>query len=130
MGDMAIGSGAALAAFGAPSTASKKGDNPAKVLDASQQFESLMVGQMMRTMREGGSGWLGTGEDAAGDVAMDFAEQQFAQAISKQGGLGLSKMIAAGLSRKPEADAPDGAAPNPSGSGSAAARAKAPLSSR
>jgi flagellar protein FlgJ len=84
----------------------KKGDNPAKIQGAAQQFEALMVGQMMRTMRESGAGWMGTGEDQSGEVAMDYAEQQFAQALSKQGGLGLSKLIAAGLSRRDAVEVP------------------------
>jgi Rod binding domain-containing protein len=74
---------------------------PRSVEEAARQFEALMVQQLMKSVRgDGAEGWLGTGDDQASSVAMDMAEAQFAQAISAQGGLGLSKMIAEGL-RKP-----------------------------
>jgi peptidoglycan hydrolase FlgJ len=75
-------------------------DSPERVLDAARQFEALLVGQMLRSMRESGSGWLGTGADGAGSIATEFAEQQFAAALSAQGGLGLAGLIAAGLDRE------------------------------
>ena len=72
-------------------------DDPGKVRDAAQQFEALLLGQILRSARESAGGWSG---DASGDCATDFAEQQFAQLLSKQGGLGLASLIAAGLERK------------------------------
>jgi flagellar protein FlgJ len=72
-------------------------DDPAKVHDAAQQFEALLIGQMLRTERESGNGWLGSGGDSAGDCATDYAEQQFATLLARQGGLGLANLIAAGL---------------------------------
>ncbi|HEV3334093.1 MAG TPA: hypothetical protein VG096_24065 [Bryobacteraceae bacterium] len=72
-------------------------DDPAKVHDAAQQFEALLIGQMLRTERESGSGWLGSGGDSASDCATDYAEQQFATLLARQGGLGLANLIAAGL---------------------------------
>lgn len=72
-------------------------DDPGKVREAAQQFEALLLGQILRSARESAGGWSG---DASGDCATDFAEQQFAQLLSKQGGLGLASLIAAGLERK------------------------------
>ena len=67
---------------------------PSKLHDAAQQFEALMIGEMMRSVRESGSeGWMGSGGDTGDDSAMDMAESQFAKALSMSGGLGLSKMI-------------------------------------
>ena len=74
-------------------------DNPSKIHDAAQQFEALLLGQMLRTARESTGNWLSTGEDASGDCATDFAEQQFAAAMAQQGGLGLANLIAQGLKR-------------------------------
>ena len=71
-------------------------DSPGKVQGAAQQFESLLLSQILRTERESGNGWLGSADDA-GDCAMEFAEQQFASIMAQQGGLGLAKLIAAGL---------------------------------
>ena len=73
------------------------GRDPDKVHDAAQQFEALLLGQMLRSSREGNTGWLGSGGDAAGDCATDFAEQQFATVMAQQGGLGLATLITKGL---------------------------------
>lgn len=77
-----------------------KPDDPAKVKDAAQQFEALLLGQMLRSVRESSGGWLGSGGDPAGESATDFAEQQFAKLLAQQGGLGLGTMISNGLARK------------------------------
>jgi peptidoglycan hydrolase FlgJ len=71
-----------------------------KQLGAAQDFESLLIGQMLHSLREEGSGWLGTGDDDASSVAFGFGEDQLAKALTKGGGLGLSKVIAAGLAAK------------------------------
>jgi Rod binding domain-containing protein len=77
-----------------------KRDDPGKVLEAAQQFESLLIAQVLKTAREAGSsGWLGTGEDQAGALGLEVAEQEFARLLATRGGFGLSKMIAAGLER-------------------------------
>ena len=73
---------------------------PSKLHDAAQQFEALMIGEMMRSVRESGSeGWLGSGGDTGDDSAMDMAEGQFARALATGGGLGLSKMIEQSMNR-------------------------------
>lgn len=83
-------------AAGSPHTAKK--DSPEKIQDAAKQFESLLMQQLLHSMREG-SGWLGTGDDAAGSTAADFAEQQFAAALSAGGGMGLASMVSRGLEK-------------------------------
>ena len=69
-------------------------------LGAAQDFEALLIGQMLHSLRENGSGWLGTGDDDASATAFGFGEEQLAQALAKSGGLGLSKVIASGLETK------------------------------
>jgi flagellar protein FlgJ len=76
-----------------------KADTPEKVRDAAQQFEALLIGQILRSARQGGPGWFSDGEDPSGEVATDYAEQQFAAVLARQGGLGLAGMIAKGLAR-------------------------------
>jgi hypothetical protein len=58
----------------APSTtpAVPKGGDPAKIRDAAQQFEALLIGQLLETASQGG-GWLGSGEDSASSCANGFA---------------------------------------------------------
>jgi Rod binding domain-containing protein len=73
------------------------GVNDLKAANAAGQFESLLIAQMLKAMRESESGWLGTGEDSASDSAMAMAEEHFASAISAAGGLGLAKIVNTGL---------------------------------
>jgi Rod binding domain-containing protein len=81
-----------------------------KQLGAAQDFEALLIGQMLHSLREEGSGWLGTGDDDASAVAFGFGEDQLAKALTKGGGLGLSKVIAAGLAAKSAAAGENAAA--------------------
>jgi peptidoglycan hydrolase FlgJ len=70
------------------------GDSPQKIRDAASQFEGLLVGEMLKSMHEDGEGgWLGTGDDQTAASAMQLADEYLAQSISKNGGLGLAKMI-------------------------------------
>jgi peptidoglycan hydrolase FlgJ len=76
-------------------------EDPAHIRNAAQQFESLLLGQILKTARESSSGgWSGSGEDSASETAMDIAEQQFAQVLASGGGLGLANLIVKGLDRK------------------------------
>jgi Rod binding domain-containing protein len=97
MSDLAVSSylpGAALPDAATPTTGSR---DPNKVHDAARQFEALLMGQILRSARQGGSGWLGGGEDSSAECATDFAEQQFAAVLAQQGGLGLATLISRGL---------------------------------
>lgn len=78
--------------------------SPEKIKGAAQQFESLMISELLKTARESGSsaggGWMGTGEeDQAGQNCLDMAEQQFSNVMAKAGGLGLQNFITQGLTR-------------------------------
>lgn len=72
--------------------------NQDKIHKAAQDFEALMVTEMLKSSH-GEGGWLGTGDDSSGDTAIGMGETQMAQALANSGGLGLAKMIEAGLSR-------------------------------
>lgn len=72
-------------------------NDPARVRDAACQFESLLIGQLMKSVRESSTGWLSDGEDQAGATATDMAEEQFARALARQGGLGLARLVVSGL---------------------------------
>jgi flagellar protein FlgJ len=75
-------------------------DSPAKIKDAAQQFEALLLAQILHSAHESGSGWLGSGGDSSSDSLGDYAEEQLATVMAKSGGLGLAQMIAQGLERK------------------------------
>jgi Rod binding domain-containing protein len=75
-----------------------------KVEDAARQFESLLISQMLRSARDANGGSLsGEEQESENDTMMGVAEQQFAQLLSRQGGLGLTRLIVDGLHASPGA---------------------------
>lgn len=76
----------------------KAQDSPEKIKDAAQQFESLLIEQILHTMRDSAQ-MGGTEKDGSADSMMDFAEQEFAKVMAAGGGFGLSRTIVEGLSR-------------------------------
>jgi Rod binding domain-containing protein len=81
-----------------PAPASRN-DAP-RVRDAACQFESLLIGQLLKSARESSTGWLSDGDDQAGGTATDMAEEQFAKSLASHGGLGLARMVVSGLEKK------------------------------
>jgi Rod binding domain-containing protein len=82
--------------WAAPNQASK--NDPAKIERAAKSFESLLIAQILKSSHESGSAFMGSDEDdPAGESASELAEEQFAQALASNGGLGLSKLIMQGL---------------------------------
>ncbi len=80
------------------------GMEPKRVREAASQFESLLIAQMLSSMRQSdGGGWLGCGDDQAGATMTEMAEQCVAQSIAASGGLGLAPIVERGLTRASEA---------------------------
>ena len=75
-------------------------DNPEKLRKAAKEFEALLIGQMLKSVRESsfGGGW-GSG-DQAGEVALEMADQQVSQMLATNGGLGLARLITKGLEQR------------------------------
>jgi len=73
---------------------------PQTVEAAAKQFEALMIAQLLKEARGDEGGWLGSGEDTEGATAAGLAEEQFAQALAQNGGLGLSAQIVSSLSAR------------------------------
>ena len=103
-------SGAGLAA--SPDAGLSSGntrDTPEAIAKAATQFESLLIGQILKASRESdGSGWLGTDEDDGSSALAEMSEQQVAQTLAANGGLGLGKMIASGLAKTAHVAIPAG----------------------
>ena len=73
-----------------------------KLADAAKQFEGLIIGQVMKAARESSDGgWLGTGDDQTGELALEMAEQEFAKALAARGGLGIGRMVTEHLQHHP-----------------------------
>jgi Rod binding domain-containing protein len=81
--------------------------NPTNASDAAKQFEALLIASMLKGSREGGASWLGTGEDAAGESAIGFAEEHLSRVLASQGGLGIASMVAEALDSQNRAYAAD-----------------------
>ena len=77
-------------------------DDPVKVRESAKQFEALLIGQMLKSMRDSEGGWLGTEGDDASSSAMEYAQENFAQSLANSGGLGLAKLVAGGLQKRAE----------------------------
>ena len=71
----------------------------AKITQAAQQFEALLIGQILHSAQSSDGGWLGS-DDSSGSCATDFAEEQLANTIAQQGGFGLAKMISQDLQKR------------------------------
>ena len=70
-----------------------------KITQAAQQFEALLIGQILHSAHARDGGWLGS-DDSSGSCATDFAEEQLANTIAQQGGFGLAKMISQELQKR------------------------------
>ena len=81
-----------------------KTNDPAKMRDAAQQFESLLLAQLLQTSHPSG-GWLGAGDDSASGTAFSFAEQELAASMAQHGGIGLAQLITSGLEKSSAAEA-------------------------
>lgn len=74
------------------------GSEATRLREVATQFESLLIAQMLSSMRQAdGSGWLGSGEDKAGSTMTELAEQCLAQSMASSGGLGLAPIVEHGL---------------------------------
>lgn len=74
--------------------------HPKGATQAAEQFESLLLAQMLKGSHdESSGGWLGTGDDQAGSSMVELAEEHLAQVMASHGGLGLATLIAGGLKR-------------------------------
>ncbi len=73
-----------------------------KIADAASQFEALLLGEMLKSAQE--SNWgdaMGDQDAQTGTSLAEMAQEQFAQALAKSGGLGFAKMVTAQLARAP-----------------------------
>ncbi len=66
---------------------------PANLVEAARQFEALMIGQLLKESHAGEAGWPGDGEESGNATMTEVAEEHFAQALAKSGGLGLGATL-------------------------------------
>lgn len=71
---------------------------PKTAQGAAKQFEALLIGQMLRGVREESAD--DDDDDNESATMFDVADQQFSQLLANNGGFGLSRMIASGLDKE------------------------------
>ena len=71
------------------------GKSRAKLTDAAQQFEAMMLQEMLKPMRSKQDSWGGEekSDDSGEDTMSSFGTEAVAKAISKGGGFGLARQI-------------------------------------
>jgi Rod binding domain-containing protein len=67
-----------------------------KLVNAAQQFESMLLQEMLKPMQSGQDSWGGDGDtssDSSMDTISSFGTEAVATAISKDGGLGIAREV-------------------------------------
>lgn len=88
---------------GALSPGASSNDAPEKICKIATDFEALLIAQMLKSARESGGGLGSEGmtgddeQDETNSTVVELGEQQMAQALAASGGLGIAKMVIAGL---------------------------------
>ncbi len=78
----------------APTDSRAELQKQAKLVDAAQQFEAMMLQEMLKPMRGGKDSWGGEEDgDSAHDTIGSFGTEAFAKAISKAGGFGIARQV-------------------------------------
>jgi peptidoglycan hydrolase FlgJ len=80
------------------------GPKPTSVESAAKQFEALLIGQMLRSVRESTAD-DDDESDNTKQTMLDLADQQFARVLANNGGLGMARMIVSGLNKESNTDA-------------------------
>lgn len=85
-------------ATASPTALSDDARQRAKLTDAAQQFEGMMLQEMLKPLQTGKDDWSGdkSSDDEPGggsDTISSFGVEAVAKAISKSGGLGIARQI-------------------------------------
>ena len=92
--DLVIQAIGGLSALAAAASSPAGRNDPQGIQAAAGEFEALLTGWLLKSMREAGSsGWLGTGEDKALDSLIEIAGRQLARLMAAQGGLGPAHLV-------------------------------------
>src|SRR4051812_30905142 len=93
-----IGDRTALASPAATATQEHR-----RLTEAAQQFEGILLQELLKPMREHGSGMdedSAAEGDSGGNTMTNFGTEVMAAAISKAGGVGIAKRVVAEVERE------------------------------
>jgi Rod binding domain-containing protein len=75
----------------------------AKLEDAAQQFEAMLMQEILKPMRKGEDSWEGEkSEDSASDTISGFGTEALAKAVSRNGGIGIAQQVVRQISQERE----------------------------
>lgn len=74
----------------------------AKLADAAEQFEAMMMQELLKPLQAGQDGWGGDAQndDAGADTMSSLGTEAVAKAIAKSGGLGIAKQVIRQVTRE------------------------------
>ena len=82
---------------GAPGTTTNEGNNRTRLADAAQQFEGMLLQEMLKPMRTDDKDGAWSGDEKSSDSGEDtinsFGVEAVATAIAKGGGLGIARQV-------------------------------------
>lgn len=90
-----ISAGAAAGAATGTSVGAGAGREHSRLVDAAQQFEAMLLQEMLKPLQSDQSKWTSgdTDGDKSGDTLSSYGTEAVAKAISKAGGLGIAKRV-------------------------------------
>lgn len=71
--------------------------DPKSVHRIAQEFESLLISQLLKSMKQGA---LGEEDSGANDSVMQYAQESMARVLSQNGGIGMANVIERALTQK------------------------------
>ncbi len=82
--------------------------DPKNVHRVAQEFESLLISQLLKSVKLGG---LGGESDGASDSVMQYAQESMARVLSQNGGIGMASVVERALTQK-DSEAPTSVDPS------------------
>ncbi len=79
--------------------------DPGAVHRVAQEFESLLISQLLKSMKQGA---LSEEEKGASESVMQYAEESMARALSQNGGIGIASVVELSLTQQGSAKPPSG----------------------
>ncbi len=76
-----------------PVGASENEPRPKDLREAASQFEALLLGQMLKSVRDSAGDFPGSRSDEASASLLEMADGCFARLIASHGGLGLGNLV-------------------------------------
>lgn len=95
------------ATMASSAAATTNGAKDPKLVNAAQQFESMMLQEILKPMRSGEDSWGGDDEkssDSSMDTISSFGTEAVATAISKGGGLGIARQVIQQVTKEHQRD--------------------------